>query len=185
MHVLLTGSLLCRDRSRGEMIGRGQEGSERGEGVPRILSESFTKWGCHATVFMNFYRKSAGVSTGCSAILLHDVSKWDVWGWMVDGRCMDGYGGRMGVWSDLGTDGWSDEMIGGRLTWLEGSWDNNGEEGKVTWQKRRWEMREQTWWWSSWSERGSNERGGDEGDRDALHNAYSNKSMNSCKQTKS
>ena len=29
MHVLLTGSLLCRGRSRGEMLGRGQEGSER------------------------------------------------------------------------------------------------------------------------------------------------------------
>ena len=29
MHVLLTASLLCRGRSRGEMLGRGQEGSER------------------------------------------------------------------------------------------------------------------------------------------------------------
>ena len=29
MHVLLTGSLLCRGRSRGEMLGRGWEGSER------------------------------------------------------------------------------------------------------------------------------------------------------------
>ena len=29
MHVLLTGSLLCRGRSRREMLGRGQEGSER------------------------------------------------------------------------------------------------------------------------------------------------------------
>ena len=29
MHVLLTGSLLCKGRSRGEMLGRGQEGSER------------------------------------------------------------------------------------------------------------------------------------------------------------
>ena len=121
-----------------------------------------------ATEWVASYRMSAGdstgnagISTGRSAILLQDVLKWDVWGWMVDGRCMDGYGGRMGVWSDLGTDGWSDEMIGGRLTWLEGSWDNNGEEGKVTWQKRRWEMREQIWWWRSWSERG--------GDEDALH----------------
>ena len=68
---------------------------------------------------------SLQASTGClQGILqetqefLQDVSKWDVWGWMVDGRCMDGYRGRMGVWSDLGTDGWSDEMICGRLIWL-------------------------------------------------------------------
>ena len=57
-----------------------------------------------------FYRMFR-VSTGCSVILLQDVSKWDVWGWMVDGRCMDGYGGRMGVWSDPRTDGWSGEMM--------------------------------------------------------------------------
>jgi len=29
MHVLLTGYLLCRGRSRGEMLGKGWEGSER------------------------------------------------------------------------------------------------------------------------------------------------------------
>ena len=112
---------------------------------------------------------------------LHDVYELDFWGWMVDGRCMDGYGGRMGVWSDLGTDGWSDEMICGKLTWLESSWDNNGEEGKVTWQKRRWEMREQTWWWRSWSEWGSNEWGGDE---DSLHSGYLIKPTTSCMQSK-
>ena len=69
----------------------------------------------------------------------------------------------------------------GKLTWLEGGWDNNGEEGKVTWQKRRWEMREQTWWWRSWSERGSNERAGDE---DALHSGYLIKPTTSCMQSK-
>ena len=56
------------------MHGRGQEGTERVQGIPNILSKSFTKYGCHATVFMNFYRKSAGVSTGSSVILLQDVS---------------------------------------------------------------------------------------------------------------
>ena len=61
MHVLLTGSLLCRGRSRREMLGRGQEGSKRVYGVPNILSDKFTKFRFQATVFMSFYRKSAGV----------------------------------------------------------------------------------------------------------------------------
>lgn len=131
-------------------------------------------------VCRGFYRKFR-ISTGCSVILLQDVSWLGFWAWMIDGRCMDGYGGRMGVWSDQGTDGWSGEMICGRLIWLEGSWDNNGEEGKVTWKKRRWEMREQTWWWRSWSERGSDEWGGDE---DALHSGYLIKPTTSCMQSK-
>jgi len=47
-------------------------------------------------VCRSFYRKFRS-STGCSVILLQDVSKWDFGAWMIDGRCMDGYGGRMGV----------------------------------------------------------------------------------------
>ena len=56
------------------MLGRGQERSERVQGAPNILSESFTKSGCQETVFMSFYRKSAGVLQDVSEFL-QDVQK--------------------------------------------------------------------------------------------------------------
>ena len=39
----------------------GWESLERVEGVPNTLAESLTKFGSQETVFMSFYRKSAGV----------------------------------------------------------------------------------------------------------------------------
>ena len=48
-------------------------------------------------MFMNFYRKSAGVSTRCSVILLQDVSKWDFGAWMEGKRWRNEYGGEIGV----------------------------------------------------------------------------------------
>ena len=73
MHVLLTSFPLCRDGSRDEMLWERLGWYREGLRVPSILSESFTKSGGHATVFMNFYRKSAGVSTGSAVSLLQDV----------------------------------------------------------------------------------------------------------------
>jgi len=49
----------------GEMLGKGWDGTEMVLGAPNTLPESFTKFGCQKTVFVSFYRKSAGV--------LHDV----------------------------------------------------------------------------------------------------------------
>jgi len=43
------------------MLGRGWEGSERVQGVPNTLPESFTKVGYQETSFVSFYRKSARV----------------------------------------------------------------------------------------------------------------------------
>ena len=47
-------------------------------------------------MFMNFYRKSAGVLQDVQRFL-QDVLKWDFGAWVSEVRRMSGYGGRIGV----------------------------------------------------------------------------------------
>ena len=88
---------------REEMLGRGQEGSERSYGVPNTLSESFTVIGSQEVTFVSFYRKSAGVLQDVLEFLqdvcnfLQDVQKWDFGELMEGKRWRNEYGGEIGV----------------------------------------------------------------------------------------
>ena len=70
---------------RGGRLGKGQEDSERFQGIPDIIQQKFTTFRCLETVFASFYRMSAGDPIGSSGFLqevcqlLQDVLQSEFW----------------------------------------------------------------------------------------------------------
>ena len=119
--------------------GQGQGSEERSQRVSSISPQKSTTFGCSATEFAGFYRKSAGDPTGNSRILqevceiLQDVWPWEFWVMVKWWSGMGGYVGRR----------WSLWWLRGRETrWRKSAWrwlvvermgSTKGQENGATW----------------------------------------------------